>query len=145
MFFSETTISKSWSFNCLSSTQKWVKKVQIGISCTHIDRKMKIKRKRYFQVNYSFMKVFSQKVLTQCGDVINLILAWKRAQTCVSCTKGVRKMKIKAKRDFELKYLFMKLLSQNFEILAACLDVITAELWQKDSNCVSCWYKFRFF
>ena len=72
---------------------------------------MKIKGKRYFQVNYSFMKVFSQKfeVLTQRGDVNNSILALKRAQTRVSCTKGVRKMKIKSKRDFELKYSFMKL------------------------------------
>ena len=31
-----------------SSTQKWIKKVQIGISFTNIDRKMKIKTKRYF-------------------------------------------------------------------------------------------------
>ena len=39
-----------------SSTQKWVKKVQIGISCTNIDRKMKIKTK----VKYSLIKPFSQ-------------------------------------------------------------------------------------
>ena len=60
-----------------SSTQKWVKQVQIGTSCTNVDRKMKIKSKRYFEVNYSFVKPFSQniEVLTYCGDVINPILA----------------------------------------------------------------------
>ena len=46
--------------------KKWVKKVQIGISRTNVDGKMKIKSKRYFEVNYSFMKSFSQnfEVLT---------------------------------------------------------------------------------
>ena len=41
-----------------SLTQIWVKKVQIGISCTNVER--------YFEVNYSFMKPFSQhsEVLT---------------------------------------------------------------------------------
>ena len=77
--------------------QKWVKKVQIGISCTNVDRKMKIKSKRYFDVNYSFKKQSSQnfEVLTQCGNVINSKLARKRAQTPISCTNGDRKMKIK--------------------------------------------------
>ena len=48
-------------------------KVQIGISCTNVDRKMKIKSKRYFKMNYSFRKLFSQnvEVLTQRDDVIN--------------------------------------------------------------------------
>ena len=77
--------------------QKWVNKVQIGISCTNVDRKMKIKSKRYFEVNYSFKKQSSQnfEVLTQCGNVINSKLARKRAQTPISCTNGDGKMKIK--------------------------------------------------
>ena len=39
----------------------------------------KLKSKRYFEVNYSFMEPFSQsfEVLTQCGDIINTKLAWK--------------------------------------------------------------------
>ena len=39
----------------------------------------KSKIKRYFEVNYSFMKLFPQNfdVLTQCGEVINPKLAWK--------------------------------------------------------------------
>ena len=43
-----------------SSIQKWIKKVQIGISCTNVDRKMKIEIKRYFQLKYSLRKRFSQ-------------------------------------------------------------------------------------
>ena len=59
------------------STPKWVKKVQINIPCAFVDRKMKIKSKRYFEVNYSFMKSFSQhfQILTQRGEVINAKLA----------------------------------------------------------------------
>ena len=41
-----------------SSTKKWVWKVQIGISCTNVDRKMKIKSKKHFELNYSFIKPF---------------------------------------------------------------------------------------
>ena len=93
-----------------SSTQKWVKDVQIGISCTNVDRKMKIKSKRYFEVNYSLMKPFSQNFedLTQYDNVINPKLARNGAQTHISCT-GNREMKIKCKRNFEVRYLFMKL------------------------------------
>ena len=51
---------------------------------------MKIKSKRYREVNYSFMKPFSQNfaVLSQRGDVINPKMARKRAQTRISCTNG---------------------------------------------------------
>ena len=61
-------------------------------SCTIVDRKMRIKSKSYFQVNYSFMKPFSQNfdVLTQRCDVINPELARKRVQTGISCTNGDR-------------------------------------------------------
>ena len=57
-----------------SPVQKWVKNVNVGISCTNGDRKMKIKSKRYFQADYSFMKPFSQnfEVLTQRGGVIKI-------------------------------------------------------------------------
>ena len=78
-------ILKFWPFMVTSSSQKWIKKVQIGISCTNIDRKMKVKNKRNLQVKYSFMKRLSQyfEVLTQCSDIINPKLARKRAQTCI--------------------------------------------------------------
>ena len=73
-----------------SSTQKFDRKIQIGISCTNVDRKNKIKRERYCEVNYSFMKPFSQnfEVLTQQGDVINPKVARKKAQTCISFANG---------------------------------------------------------
>ena len=67
----------------MSSTQKWVEKVQIGIPCTNVDRKMEIKSKKLFEVNFLFMKLFSQKfeVLTKYGDIINPKLAQKRTRT----------------------------------------------------------------
>ena len=67
-------ILKFWVLLVTSPVQKWVKKVHVGISCTNGDRKMKIKSKRYFQANYSFMKPFSQnfEVLTQRGGVIKI-------------------------------------------------------------------------
>ena len=113
----------------MSSTQKWVKKVQIGISCTNIDRKKKIKGMRYCQVNYLFMKPFSQnfEVLTQHSEVINPKLARKRAQTCVSCPNGDRRIKIKSKRNFEVRFLFMKLFSRNHEIRVPCCE-FTSEM-----------------
>ena len=76
---------------------------------------MKIKSKRYFEVNYLFMKPFTQnfEVLTQRGDVINPKLAPKRVQTCISYTNTDKKMKIKSKRNFEVRCSFMKLFSQN--------------------------------
>ena len=91
---------------------------------------MKIKSKRYFEVNYSFMKPFSQnsEVLTQRGDVINPKFARERAQTCISGTNGDAKMKTKITKNFDLKYSFMKLFSQNLEILAPCCDVIISKL-----------------
>ena len=69
------------------------------------------KNKRYFQVNYSFMKPFSQKseVLTQYCDVINTKLAPKRIQTGISCANADRKTKMKSKKSFVGRYSFMKL------------------------------------
>ena len=97
---------------------------------------MKIESKRCFEVNYLFMKLFSQnfEVLTQRGDVINSKLAPKRTQTRISGINGDRKMKIKSKRNFEVRYSFMKLFSRNLKILAPCCDVIISKLGQKDSN-----------
>ena len=93
---------------------------------------MKIKIKRYLEVTYSFRKLFSQSfgVLIQRGDVINPKLAQKRTQTDISCTNDDRKM---VKNNFEVMYLFMKLFSQNREILAPCCDVI-----KKTQICISC-------
>ena len=86
-------------------TQKWLKKVQIGISCTNVDRKIRIKSKRYFQVSYSFMKPISQnfEVLTQCCTIINTKLAQKRIQTGISGTNGDKKIKVKNKKNFEVR------------------------------------------
>ena len=83
---------------------------------------MKIKSQRNVQVNYSFMKPSSQsfEVLTQRGDVINPKLARERVQTTISCTNGDRRIKIKSKRNFEVRYLFMQLFSGNLKILAQC-------------------------
>ena len=52
---------------------------------------MEVKSKRNFEMNYSFMKPFSQnfEVLTQLGDIIKPKLARKRAQTRISCTNDV--------------------------------------------------------
>ena len=129
-------IFKFWLPVVTSSTQKWVRKVQVGISCTNVDRNMKIKSKWYFEMNYSFMKLFSQnfEVLTQTCDIINPKLARKRAQTGISCTNGDWKMKIKSKRNFEVRYSFMKLFTQNLEILVPCCEVVISKLGQKDSN-----------
>ena len=62
------------------------------------------------------MKQFSQnfEVLTLRGDVISPKLARKRALTFISCTNGdkkIKKKKIKSKRNFDVKYSFMKLFS----------------------------------
>ena len=54
-------ILKFWIPVVTSSTQNWFKKVQIGISCTNVDRKMKIKSERNFPVTYLFMKLFFSK------------------------------------------------------------------------------------
>ena len=57
------------------------------------------------------MKPFSQNFgdLTQRGDFINPKLARRRAQTRILRTNGDREMKIKSKRNFEVRYLFIKL------------------------------------
>ena len=82
------------------------------------------------------MKPFSQnfEVLTQYCDVINTKLARKRIQTGKSCTNGDRKIKIKNKKNFEVKYSFMRLFSGNLKILAPCCDVIIPKSGQKDSS-----------
>ena len=97
---------------------------------------MKVNSKGKFDVRYSFLKSLSQnlEVLTQRGDVINPKLARKRAQTCISRANGDRKKKIKSKRNFEMRYSFMKLFSGNLEISTPCCGVIISKLGQKDSN-----------
>ena len=97
---------------------------------------MKVNSKGKFEVRYSFLKPLSQnlEVLTQRGDVINPKLARKRTQTCISRTNGDRKKKIKSKRNFEMRYSFMKLFSGNLEIPTPYCGVIISKLGQKDSN-----------
>ena len=67
-------------------------------------------------MNYS--KLFSKnfEVLTQCDDVINPKLAQKRDQTHMLGTNGDRNFKIQSKRNFEVRYSFMKTFSRNLEI-----------------------------
>ena len=101
---------------------------------------MKVKSKEYFEVNYSFAKPFSQnfEVLIPRSDDINPNLGQKRAQTCTSCTNGDRKMKSKSKRNFEVKYSFMKIFPRNLEIEAPCCEAIISKLAQKDSMRTLC-------
>ena len=114
--------SLRWCFDSqsvmMSSTQKWAKNVQIGISCTKVDRKMKAKSETYFEVNCSFMKPFSLK----------------RTQTSISCANSDSTMESKSKRNFEVRYCFMKLFYWNLQILAQCYDVIISVMGQKDYN-----------
>ena len=123
----------------MSLTQKWLKKVQIVIVCINVDRKMRIKSKRYFQVNNSFMKLFSQnfEALTQCCNVINPELARKRIQTGISCTNGDRKTIIKSKKNFEVRYSLMKLFSGNLKILAPCRMSSFQNRVKKTQVCIS--------
>ena len=55
------------------------------------------------------------------GDVINPKFARKSAQTHISCTNGHRKIKINSKRNFEVRYSFMKLFSRNILISSPML------------------------
>ena len=52
------------------------KRTQTRISCTNVDRKIKIKNKKNSKVRYSFMKLFSRnlEILAPCFDVIILKL-----------------------------------------------------------------------
>ena len=55
-------------------------------------------------------------------------MARKSTQIYISCTSGGRKLKIKARRNFEVKYSF--LFFRNLEILDSCCDIIISELDQ---------------
>ena len=57
------------------------------------------------------------KVLTSRGDVINPKQLVKKVKIRISCTNIDRKMKIKSKKNFDVRYSFMKLCFQNLEIL----------------------------
>ena len=90
------------------------------------------KTKRYFQVNYSFMKPFSQKteVLTQCFDVINTKLAPKRIQTVSLVRMLIEKQKWKVKRA-----LWAGIRLWNYlKTLAPCCNVIIPKSGQIDSS-----------
>ena len=65
-------------------------------------------------------------------------MAQKRTQTRISCTNGNGKMKIKSKRNFQVSYSFMKILSGNLKILAPCCDVIISKSVKKPQVCISC-------
>ena len=89
------------------------------------------------------MEPFSQKfeVLTQAVDVINPNMARKWTQTCIPCTNGDRKMKVKSKNNFVVWYSLMELFFQNLEILVPCCDAIVSKLGQKDSNSyITLWF-----
>ena len=95
------------------------------------------------------MEPFSQKfeVLTQPVDVINPNMARKWMQTCIPCPNGDRKMKVKSKNNFVVRYSLMELFFQNLEILVPCCDAIVSILCQKDSNSYITrlvWFKKKF-
>ena len=75
--------------------------------CTNVDRKIKIKSKRNFQVAYSFMKLFSRNLETQapCCDVIISKLV-PRDSVCISCTTGGKNIKSRTYNNFGLKIFF---------------------------------------
>ena len=82
-------IVKFWLLVAMSSTQRWVKKVQICISYVTLDKLMKSKRycetvRRIIHLWTLSLKIL--EVLFQLGDVINPKLAWKRARTGILCT-----------------------------------------------------------
>ena len=83
-------------------------------------RKIKIKSKRYFEANYSFIKTFfhNLEVLTQRGDVINPKSAWKRIQTRISCTNGDRKVRIK--ENLGCGVFLWNYFSQNLQVCISC-------------------------
>ena len=58
----------------------------------------------FYEINLSKYCSFDS-----CEDVVNPKLARKIVQTRISCTNGHRKIKINSKRDFEVRYSFMKL------------------------------------
>ena len=59
----------------------------------------------------------------------------KRAQTRISYTNGGRKMKVNNKDKFEVKYSFLKPLSQNFEVLILRGDIINPKVGRKGPHC----------
>ena len=52
----------------------------------------------------------------------------------ISCKNGDRKIKMENKRNFEVRYSFMKLFSGNLKIIVLCCDVIISKSGQKDSS-----------
>ena len=109
------------------------------MSCIEGDRKIKINiwwnLKCGVRLWDHFLKIL--QVLTRV--VTSFIQNWvKRTQTCISCTNGDRKMTIKSKRRFQVKYLFMKLFSRNLEIQVPYCDFVISKLGQRDSICISC-------
>ena len=120
----------------MQSTQKWIKRSKLVFNAPMLIERWKSEVKgplRWIvRLWNSSLKIF--EVLSQRGDVINRKLAWKRTKTCISCTNGDRKMELKSKRNFEVRYTFMELFSQNLEFLAPCCHVIISKLGQKHSN-----------
>ena len=113
-FVSEIAFSKYCSFDFRGddiNTKIGSKRAQTCTSCINGDRKMKVNSKEKLGGKYLFSKPLSQnfEVLSPRGDVINPKFARKKAQTLISCTNGERKMKIKSKRNFEVRYSFVKL------------------------------------
>ena len=120
-------LSKFWSFD----TPWWhhqpksgSKSSNISISSINVDRKTKVKSKRNFEMNYLFMKPFSQnfEVLTQLGDIIKPKLAWKRAQTSISCTNDGINLQM---------YLFLWNFSLNGNSLRTFTSTHFGHFWYK--------------
>ena len=120
-------ILKFWITVVTSSTWKWVKEVQI--------EEMKIKTKRYFVYETVLSKFWS---FDSTWWLRQSNISSKRDPTHISCGNADRKTKSKLKRNFEVRYLFMKLCSQNREILVPCFDAIISKLGQMTQIIISC-------
>ena len=81
------------------------------------------------------MKSLFLRACSQNIDIINPKLGQKGPKLVISCTKGDRKMKFNSKGKFDVKYSFLKPLSQTFEVLTAC-DVINPKMSEKGPS----WY-----
>ena len=110
----------------MSSTQKWVTKLQVGISYTSFDRKIKMKIKRYFSCGKSFIYIIVLSTFSSFDSMWwchSPKIGWKRTKTRISCTNGDRKMEIKCGEVFLNKTVPM-LLRHHLKIVSKRLKLV---------------------
>ena len=81
-----------------------------------------------------FLRSLSQNIALLTPTVTTLTQNW--VQICISHTNDDRKMKVKSRGKFELKYPFLKPISQTFEVLPPRGEAINPKMGQKGPN----WY-----